>query len=68
MSTHKIQYHDKIRKKSLNICFLSCWKDSVGTEKRVRIIQDKRAVRVRAIEVLLYVHPVLDVCCVHTSK
>ena len=35
--------------------FLSYWKDFVGTEKRVRIIQDKQAIRVRAIEVILYV-------------
>ena len=53
MSTHDIQFHDKLRKKSLNICFLSYWKDFLGTEKRVRIIQGKRAIRVRAIEVIL---------------
>ena len=35
MSTHNIQFHDKIRKKSLNICFLELRKDFVGTEKRV---------------------------------
>ena len=52
MSIHNIQFHDKIRKKSLNI-FLSYKKDFVGTEKRVRIIQGKRAIRVRAIEVIL---------------
>ena len=34
--------------------FLSNWEDFVGTEKRVRIIQGKRAIRVRAIEVILY--------------
>ena len=34
--------------------FLSYWKNFVGTEKRVRIIQGKRAIRVRAIEVILY--------------
>ena len=34
--------------------FLSYWKDFVGTEKRVRIIHGKRAIRVRAIEVILY--------------
>ena len=54
MSTNYIQFHDKIRKRSLNICFLSYWKDFVGTEKRVRIIHGKRAIRVRAIEVILY--------------
>ena len=56
MSTHNIQFHDKNKKKkSLNICFLSYWKNFVGTEKRVRIIHGKRAIRVRAIEVILYV-------------
>ena len=53
MSTHNIQFHDKIRKKSLNICFLELL-DFVGTEKRVRIIHGKRAIRVRAIEIIQY--------------
>ena len=35
--------------------FLSYWKDFVGTEKRVRIIHGKRAIAVRAIEIILYV-------------
>ena len=34
--------------------FLSYWKNFVGTEKRVRIIHGKRAIRVRAIEVIMY--------------
>ena len=34
--------------------FLSYWKNFVGTEKRVRIIHGKRTIRVRAIEVVLY--------------
>ena len=55
MSTYNIQFHDKIRKKSLNIFFLSYLKDFVGTEKRVQIIHGKRAIRVRAIEVILYI-------------
>ena len=54
MSTHNIQCHDKIRKKILIFVFLSYWKNFVGTEKRVRIIHGKRAIRVRAIEVILY--------------
>ena len=33
---------------------MSYWKNFVGTEKRVRIIHGKRAIRVRAIEVTLY--------------
>ena len=53
MSTHNIQFHDKIRKNT-QIFFLSYWKDFIGTEKRVRIIHGKRAIRVRAIEVILY--------------
>ena len=51
MSTHNIQFHDKIRKTSLNTCYQ---KNFVGTEKRVRIIHGKRAICVRAIEVILY--------------
>ena len=35
--------------------FLSYWKNFAGTEKRVRIIHGKRAIRVRAIEVILYI-------------
>ena len=56
MSTHNIQFHDIIRKKKLKFVFLSYWKNFVGTEKRVRIIHGKRAIRVRAIEVILYLH------------
>ena len=52
MSTHNIQFDDKIRKQIF--VFLSYWKDFVRTEKRVRIIQGKRAIRVRAIEIILY--------------
>ena len=54
MSTHNIQCHDKMRKNPSIFVFLSYWKDFVGTEKRVRIIQGKRAIRVRTIEVILY--------------
>ena len=55
MSTHNIQFLDKIRKKNPQIfVFLSYWKNFLGTEKRVRIIHGKRAIRVRAIEVILY--------------
>ena len=57
MSTHNIQFHDKNKKKdSLVSVFLRYWKDFVGTQKQVRIINGKRAIRVRAIEVILYVH------------
>ena len=54
MSTHNIQFHDKIRKKHEIFVFLSYWKNFVGTEKRVQIIHGKRAIRVRDIEVTLY--------------
>ena len=54
MSTHNIRFHDKIRKIPYIFVFLSYWKDFVGTEKRVRIIHGKQAIRVRAIEVILY--------------
>ena len=56
MSTHNIQFHDKIRifLKYLFV-FLSYWKNFVGTEKKVRLIHSKRAIRVRAIEVILSV-------------
>ena len=54
MSTHNIQFYDKIRKNPYIFVFLSYWKDFVGTEKRVRIIHGKRAIRVRAIEVIPY--------------
>ena len=33
MSTHNIQFHDKIRKQSLNICFLELLEDFVGIVK-----------------------------------
>ena len=55
MSTHNIQFHDKNKEKNPCIfVFLSYWNNFVGTEKRVRFIHGKRAIRVRAIEVILY--------------
>ena len=43
------------KEKNPYICvFLSYWKNFEGTEKRVRIIHSKRAIRVRAIELILY--------------
>ena len=54
MSTHNIHCHDKIRKFPEIFAFLSYLKNSVGTEKRVRISHGKRAIGVRAIEVQLY--------------
>ena len=55
MSIYNIQFHDKIRKKSLIFVFLSYRKNFVGTEKRVRISHGKRDIGVRAIEVRLYI-------------
>ena len=54
MSTHNIQFRDKMRKFPYIFVFLSCRKNFVGTQKRVRISHGKRAIGVRAIEVLLY--------------
>ena len=53
MSTDTIQFHDKIRKNHLIFVFLSYLKNFIGTEKKVRIIQGKLAIRVRVIEVIL---------------
>ena len=44
------------QEKSLNFVFLSYRKNFIGTQKRVRIIQGKRAIGVQGIEVLLYIH------------
>ena len=55
MSTHNIQFHDKIRKKYQIFVFLSYRKNFVGTQKRVRISHGKRAIGVRAFVVRLYV-------------
>ena len=59
MSTHKIQFHDKIRKNPQIFVFLSYSKNFVGTEKRVRIVHGERAIRVRAIEFILYIFELL---------
>ena len=52
MSAHNIQFRDKIRKISLNMCSLQL---SEEFQKRVRMSHGKRAIGVRAIEVQLYV-------------
>ena len=54
MSTHNMQFHDKIRTFTLIFVFWTYRKNSIGTKKRVRMIHGKRAIGVRAIEVLLY--------------
>ena len=56
MSTHNIQFYDKVRKFPEIFVFLSYRKNFVGTQKRVRISHGKRATGVRAIEVRLYMH------------
>ena len=55
MSAHNIQFHYKMRKFPLIFVFLRCRKNFVGTQKRVRISHGKRAIGVRATEVLLYI-------------
>ena len=50
---HTISWQNK--KISLNICFLELAKNFVGTQKWVGISHGKRAIRVWAIEVWLYV-------------
>ena len=54
MSTHNIQFHYKIRKLSLNVCFLELSKNFPETQEIVRISHGKRAVGFRVIEVPLY--------------
>ena len=54
MNTHNIQFHDKMRKFPKIFVSLSCQKNFIGNQKRVRISHGKRAIGVRAIEVLLY--------------
>ena len=50
MSTHNIQFHDKIRKFSLIFGFWSYQKNFIGTQKQIRISHGKRAICVRSIE------------------
>ena len=54
MSTLNIQFHDKMTKYPQIFVLLIYRKNFVGTQKRVRISHGKRAIGVRAIEVLLY--------------
>ena len=55
MSARNIQFQKKKKKKKKKnpyiFVFLSYRKNSAGTKKRVRIIQSKRAIGVRVIEV-----------------
>ena len=56
MSTHYIHFDDKIKNKSLNICFHELSEEfrRDTTQKRVRISHAKRAIGVQAIEIRLY--------------
>ena len=54
MSTNNIQFDDLIRKFPQIFVFLSYQKNFAGTQKRVRISHNQRAIDVRAIEVRLY--------------
>ena len=59
MSTHNIQFHDKIRKYPEIFVLMNYRKNFVGTQTRVQITHGKRAIGVRAIEARLYlVHKV----------
>ena len=66
MSTHNIQFHDKIRKVSIFVV-LSYRKNFVGTQKRRRISHGKRAIAVRAAEVQLYIYSfwIMEICSRH---
>ena len=68
MSTHNIQFHDKIRKFPKIFVFLSYWKNFVGTQKRVRISHGKRAIGVRVIEVRLYINNIfMNASCMQSN-
>ena len=51
MSTHYIQFYDKVIKNPFIFVFLSYRNNFVGTQKRVRISHGKQAIGVRATEV-----------------
>ena len=54
MSIHNIQFHAEIKKIPKIFVSLSYRKNFEGTQKQVQIIQDKQAIGVRVIEILLY--------------
>ena len=55
MSTHNIQFHDKMRKFPYIFVFLSCRKNFIGTQKRVRMSHGKRAIGVGAIDYIIII-------------
>ena len=54
MSAHSIHLQDK-RRKSPKLFVYRIWRKSLQTQECVRLIHGKRAIGVRAIEVLLYI-------------
>ena len=59
-SPHRVHttYICKIREENLSkLSVYRIWRKSLRTQERVRLIHSKRAIGVRAIEVLLYVTP-----------
>ena len=59
MSIHNIPFLNITKKIDLNYPKLQLWNLFQGTQERVRTSRGKRAISVRAIEVLLYVFPLL---------
>ena len=55
MSTHNIQFHNKIKKCPKIFVVWSYRKNFVGTKNQVRISHGKQAIRVRVTEIRLYV-------------
>ena len=53
MSAHSIHLQDK-RRNLPKLSVYRIWRKSLRTQERVRLIHGKRAIGVRAIEVLLY--------------
>ena len=62
MSTHNIPFSTYKRNLPLIIPNLQLWDSFQGAQKRVRNSRGKRAISVRATEVLLY----LPLMCIHT--
>ena len=56
LSTHNIQFHDKLRNFPRIYGFLSCRKNFVDTKFRVQIRHGKQAICVRATEIRLCTH------------
>ena len=59
MNIYNIHFHDKIIKAHSIFVFMNYQKNSVGTQKPIRISYGKRAIGVRDIEALLYMGVVI---------